>query len=92
VHTDEREPSIPPCELHLQPASGSASADTDPPRAELAKSDEFVTLKRQGSRQIEPCRNDFSDGSSVAVYYRNEEEVGEGFLLALGAMGVRLFE
>ena len=28
-----------------------------------------------------------SDGPSVAVYYRNEEEVREGFLIALRAMG-----
>jgi hypothetical protein len=27
-------------------------------------------------------------GPSVAVYYRNEEEVSRGFLIALSAMGV----
>ena len=36
----------------------------------------------------EPCRNDPPDGPSVAVYYRNEEEVREGFLIALRAMGL----
>jgi hypothetical protein len=36
----------------------------------------------------EPCRNDPPDGPSVAVYYRNDEEVREGFLIALRAMGV----
>ena len=35
-----------------------------------------------------PCRTDSPDGPSVAVYYRNEEEVREGFLIALRAMGV----
>src|SRR3954451_3572069 len=35
-----------------------------------------------------PCRNDPPDGPSVAVYYRNEEEVREGFLIALRAMGI----
>jgi hypothetical protein len=36
----------------------------------------------------EPCRNDPAEAPSVAVYYRNEEEVREGFLIALRAMGV----
>jgi hypothetical protein len=90
---DDRKPSIPPSELRLQSASEWTSADIDPPPAELAKSGELVALERQSrSGQIDPCRNDFSDGSSVAVYYRNEEEVSEGFLIALSAMGVRLFE
>jgi hypothetical protein len=29
-----------------------------------------------------------ADGPSVTVYYRNEEEVSRGFLIALSAMGV----
>jgi hypothetical protein len=36
----------------------------------------------------EPCRNDPTDGTSVAVYYRDEAEVRDGFLLALRAMGL----
>ena len=36
----------------------------------------------------EPCRNDPPDGPSVAAYYRNDEEVREGFLTALRAMGI----
>jgi hypothetical protein len=36
----------------------------------------------------EPCGNDPRDGPSVAVYYRDEAEVREGFLIALRAMGV----
>jgi hypothetical protein len=36
--------------------------------------------------------SDFSDGPSVAVYWRNEEEVGEGFLTALSAMGLARVE
>jgi hypothetical protein len=35
-----------------------------------------------------PSANDFPDGSCVAVYYRNEQEVSHGFLLALDAMGI----
>jgi hypothetical protein len=90
---DESKPSIPPSKFRLRSASERTSVDIDPPPAELAKSDELVALERQsGSEQIEPCRNDFSDGPSVAVYYRNEEEVSEGFLIALSAMGVARVE
>ena len=44
----------------------------------------------QASADIDPppSGNDFPDGSRVAVYYRNEQEVSRGFLLALGAMGI----
>jgi hypothetical protein len=35
----------------------------------------------------EPCRNDLPDRSSVAVYYRDEAEVRDGFQIALRAMG-----
>ena len=35
-----------------------------------------------------PCRKQSPRGPSVAVYYRNEEEVREGFLIALRAMGL----
>jgi hypothetical protein len=41
--------------------------------------DELVALERQTR---------FSDGPCVAVYYRNEEEVSRGFLIALSAMGL----
>ena len=87
---DESKPPIPPSEFRLRSASEWTSADIDPPPAELAKSDELVALERQsGSGQIEPCRNDLP---SVAVYYRNEEEVSEGFLMALRAMGIPAVE
>jgi hypothetical protein len=90
---DESKPPIPPSEFRLRSASEWTSADIDPPPAELAKSDELVAVERQSrSGQVEPCRDDFSDGPSVAVYYRNEEEVGRGFLIALGAMGVAVVE
>jgi hypothetical protein len=36
----------------------------------------------------EPCRNDPVDGPSVAVDYRDEAEVRDGFLIALRAMGL----
>jgi hypothetical protein len=96
---DESKPAILPIELRLESASdlesASAwtSADSDPPPAELAKSDKRVAVERRSrSGPIEPCRNDFSDGPSVAVYYRNEEEVREGFLIALHAMRVAVIE
>jgi hypothetical protein len=89
---DESKPPIPPSQFHLRSASERTSADIDPAPAELAKSDELTAVERQSrSGQIEPCRNGFSDGS-VAVYYRNEAEVREGFLIALRAMGVAVVE
>jgi hypothetical protein len=90
---DERKHPIPPSEFApnefgLRSASEWTAADIDPPPAELAKPDQLVAVERQSrSGQIEPCRNDFSDRASVAVYCRNEEEVSEGFLIALTVMG-----
>jgi hypothetical protein len=90
---DDRKPSIPPSELRLQSTSEWTSADIDPPPVELAKSDELGAVERQGrSGQAGAYQSDFSDESSVAVYYRNEEEVSEGFLIALRAMGIAVVE
>ena len=90
---DESKPPIFPSELDPVLASGRTSAVVDPPSADLAKSDDLVAREQQcHSGQIESCRNDSSDGPSVAVYYRNEEEVSEGFLIALRAMGVAVVE
>lgn len=36
----------------------------------------------------EPCRNGPADGPSVAVYYRDEAEVRDGFLIALRFIGL----
>lgn len=36
----------------------------------------------------EPGRNDISGGPSPAIYYRDEAEVRDGFLIALRAMGL----
>jgi hypothetical protein len=85
---DDRKPSILPCELSLQSASERTSAAVDAPPAALATSEERVGPERQNrSGPIEPCRTDFSDEPLVAVFYRNEEEVSRGFLIALNAMG-----
>ena len=81
---DESKPSIPPGKFRLRSVSEWISADIDPQSA-----DELASLERQGRcGQIAPSRNDCSDGSAVAVYYRNEQEVSRGFLIALSAIGV----
>jgi hypothetical protein len=36
----------------------------------------------------EPCGNDPRDGPSVTIYYRDEAEVRDGFLIALRVMGL----
>src|SRR4030081_3185958 len=65
---DESKPSTPLSKFRLRSAYERTSADIDPPPAELARSDELVAVERQNrSGQIEVCRNDFSDGPSVAV-------------------------
>ena len=88
---DESKPPTPPSEFRLRSTSERTSAHVDPPRAELAKSDEPVAVERQRrSEQAGPFRS--ADGPRVAVYYRNEEEVREGFLIALSAMGVAVVE
>src|SRR5438874_10301875 len=83
---DESKPPIPPSEFCLRSASERTSAEIDPASA---KSAERVAVEQQSrSAKIQVGRDDPSHGSSVAVYYRNEEEVREGFLIALRAMGV----
>jgi hypothetical protein len=88
---DNSKPPIPLSQFRC--ASEWTSADIDPLPAELAKSDQRIAVERQSrSGQIEPCRNDFTDRASVAVYYRDEAEVSEGFLIALRAMGIAVGE
>jgi len=90
---DKDKPPIPPSELCLRSASGWTSAAIDPPSAEPAKSDERVVAERLSrSGQIDPRRKDSSGESSLAVYYRDEQEVSEGFFAALGAMGIAAIE
>src|SRR5258708_5009993 len=91
MHMDESTPPIPPGDFLLRSLSKRTSADIGPAAGEPAKSDELVTAKGESrSRQIEACRNDSTGG--LTAYYRNEEEVREGFLIALGAMGVAVVE
>jgi hypothetical protein len=91
VHMDKSKPPTPPSEFRFRSASQWASADIDLPSAALAKAAEPAAVERQSrSGQVEPCQD--SDEPSAAVYYRNEEEVSRGFLIALSAMGVAVVE
>ena len=88
---DERKPPIPLSEIDPRPApaSGSTSAVIDSPAADLTEPDDPVAREQHNhSGRIEACRNDSRRGAAVAVYYRNAQEVSEGFLTALGAMGI----
>ena len=90
---DESKPPIPSSEFRLQPGSESTSAKPDPLPADSTKSHKLVAPERQyRSGPIDPSRNDFSDEASVVVYYRDEEEVSRGFLIALRAMGLAVAE
>ena len=86
---DESQPPIPTNEFRLRSASKRTSADIDPEFAELTNSGDLAVVGQQGHPgRAEAHQNDHLDGSSVAVYCQNEEEVREGFLVALRAMGV----
>ena len=90
---DESPNSIPPNEVDCRSASDLTSAVADPPLADLARSRERVALRRQPhSEPIGFLENDRSGGASVVVYCGSEEEVSQGFLIALGAMGAAVFE
>src|SRR5437588_4298854 len=89
AHMDQNGPPIPLSNFLLRSASERTSPDIDPPPVALAKSEESCAVEWQSrSGQVEPCRNDPAGGPSVAVYYRNEAEVRDGFLIALRAMGL----
>lgn len=90
---DESHNSIPSSELDPWSASDLTSAVADPPPADLAGSRERAALRLQPHSEPIDCReNDRSGGASVVVYCGSEEEVSQGFLIALGAMGVAVFE
>jgi hypothetical protein len=80
---DDSKPPISSNEFRLRSASKRTSADIDPESAELTNSGELAAVERQ---------NDPPDRPSVAVYCQNEEEVREGFLIALRAMGVAVID
>lgn len=86
---DENRPPIPPIDFPLPSAFERTSAGTGPAPMATAKSEESSAVGWQSHfGQVEPHRNDPADGTSVAVYYRDETEVCAGFLIALRAMGL----
>ena len=90
---DESKPLFLSNEFRLRSASKQTSADIDPEFAELTNSGDLAVVGQQGHpRQAEAEQNDPPDRSSVAVYCQNEEEVREGFLIALRAMGVAVVD
>ena len=90
---DESHHSIPSNELDPWSASDLTSAVADQPPADLTRPSERAAPRPQPhSEPIDFVQNDRSGGASVVVYCGSEEEVGQGFLIALGAMGVAVFE
>lgn len=51
----------------------------------------LLSASERASAGIDPAPVELAK-STVAIYYRNEEEVGKGFLVALRAMGVAVVE
>jgi hypothetical protein len=90
---DKSKPPIPTSEIGLRPASDCKSAVVDAVPAGLRRSDELSAPGRQADTDpSEPRRNDPTEGPSVVVCYRNEQEVSRGFLIALRAMGWAVVE
>jgi hypothetical protein len=93
MHMDESHNLIPSNELDPGSASDLTSAVADLFPADLARSRESAALRPQPHSQPIDCpKNDRSGGASAVVYCGSEEEVSQGFLIALGAMGVAVFE
>ena len=90
---DESHNSIPSNELVPWSASDLTPAVADPPPADLARPREGIALRpHPHSEPNDFSQNARSGGASVVVYCGSEEEVSQGFLIALGAMGVAVFE
>ena len=90
---DESHKSSPSNKFDPWSASDLTSAVAAPPPADLARWRERAALRPQPhSEPIDFRQNDCPGGTSVVVYCGSEEEVSRGFLIALGAMGVAVFE
>jgi hypothetical protein len=63
-------------------------AHMDQNRPPIPPSDFLLRSSADIDPPPEPCRNEPRDGPSVIVYYRDEAEVRDGFLIALRAMGL----
>src|ERR1700676_1313049 len=93
MHMDESKTSISPNALFPGPACDRKPAVGGGPRADLGRSPEAAVPEPQRhSDQINHRRNDLSGGRSFVVYCGDEEEVAQGFFIALDAMGVAVFE
>ncbi|MDP3074904.1 hypothetical protein [Bradyrhizobium sp.] len=84
---DTSKPPIFPSEFRLPSASERTPADIDIAPPGLTKSDELAAVEPQSHPGPVP-----RDRPSIAVYFRNEEEVSEGFFIALNAMGVAVID
>jgi hypothetical protein len=87
---DESKPPIPPSEGCRRSASERTSTAIDPVPAKSAG--RAAAARQSCVGQVEVRQTDPTDEPSVAVYYRNEAEVREGFLIALSAMGDAIIE
>jgi hypothetical protein len=91
MHMDGSKNPISSDELNLQPASDRPSAVNALP-ADSASSRMLIARERHPhSDQITPWQNDRCRTPSV-VYCGSEEDVLEGFPIALNAMGVAVVE
>ena len=89
---DDSQNPISSNELNLQPASNRPSA-VDALPADLASSRTPIARERHPPPdQITPWQNDRFRSASTVVYCGSEEDVHEGFLIALNAMGVVVVE
>jgi hypothetical protein len=92
MHMDGSKNPISSNELNLQPASDRQS-DVDELPADLANSHTLIARERHPHPdQIIHWQNDRCRTSSTVVYCGSEEDVLEGFLIALNAMGVAVVE
>ena len=90
---DESKNSIFPSELDLRSAPDRLSGVVDALPADLASSRNPIPRERPSpADQITRWRNDPSRGASTVVYCGSEEEVRQGFLIALNAMGVAVVD
>lgn len=89
---DKSKPPIPPNGFRSRSASERTCADLDDAPARLTNSGELAVEPQSRSDQGEPRGNERSDNPSIAVYYRDEREVSEGFFIALRAMGIAIVE
>jgi hypothetical protein len=86
---DDSQNPIPPNELDPTFDSGRTSSVPEGMPAEFARSRERAALPQQHySDHVNLCRDDFCSEGSIVGYCGSEEEVAQGFLHALLAMGV----